>query len=101
MAKGFFPKQHWVEVLAHLDSDSTEPVEIELNQYGVIVDHTMVSFITDTDKDILLEVERAGLLKSDFAGLVVLEYRAPDCLRISDETAGQSVDVRVLALKDD
>lgn len=101
MAKGFFPKQHWAEVIAHLDEETTEPVEIELNQYGVIVDHSMVSFITDTEEDFVLEVDRAGLLQSGFAGLVMLEYLAPDRLRISDEAAGQSIDVAVLALKEE
>ncbi len=97
MAKGIFPKHHWRELLAHLGTDKSEFVEIEITQYGVIVDHTMVSFITDTDADYEFRVARADLLKTDTEELVTLHYET-DQLSVICEVAGTLVRMPAVAL---
>jgi hypothetical protein len=97
MAKGIFPKHHWRELLAHLRAETSEFVDIEITQYGVIVDHTMVSFITDTDSDYEFKVLRTELLKTDTEELVTLDYEA-DQLSVICEVAGTLVRIPAVAL---
>lgn len=74
MAKGIFPLGHWNDVLAHVASHQELEVEIEITQYSVIIDHTMVSFITDATEDVGFVVSREALLKTNSTSLVTIEF---------------------------
>jgi hypothetical protein len=84
MFRGIFPKTHWSDLLDHLERDAQEIVEVEICRDGVVVDDTLVSFISEIDEDVRLLIERDELLKTRTQGLVELKYDSNDTLLVED-----------------
>lgn len=89
MFRGIFPKSHWNDLLDHLERDAQEIVEVEICRDGVVVDHTLVSFISEIDDDVTLLIERDELLKTRTQGLVELKYESNDTLLVEDSASDQ------------
>ena len=64
-------------------------VEVEINRDGVIVDHELVSFISELDDDVVMLIERDKLLETRTDGLVELKHYSNESLLIEDETNRQ------------
>ena len=84
MFRGIFPKSHWSDLLDQLERDAQEIVEVEICRDGVVVDDTLVSFISEIDEDVRLLIERDELLKTRTQGLVELKYDSNDTLLVED-----------------
>lgn len=89
MFRGIFPKTHWSDLLDSLEREASEIVEVEICRDGVVIDHTLVSFISEIDEDITLLVERDELLKTRTQGLVELKYDSNDTLMVEDSASHQ------------
>jgi len=89
MFRGIFPKTHWSDLLDHLERDAEEIVEVEICRDGVVVDDTLVSFISEIDEDVRLLIERDELLKTRTQGLVELKYDSNDTLLVEDAAGDQ------------
>lgn len=89
MFRGIFPKTHWSDLLDHLERDAEEVVEVEICRDGVVVDDTLVSFISEIDEDVRLLIERDELLKTRTQGLVELKYDSNDTLLVEDAAGDQ------------
>lgn len=87
--RGIFPKTHWNDLLNYLEANGPEIVEIELNHDGVVVDHSLVSFISELDEDVVLLVEKDKLMTTRTNGLVEIKYHSNDAILIEDETNRQ------------
>ena len=90
MFRGIFPKTHWNDLLNYLDHSGPDIVEIEFSRDGVIVEHSIVSFITEVDHEVALLVEKEKLLTTRTDGLVELKYYSNDALLVEDETNRKS-----------
>lgn len=86
MFRGIFPKTHWSDLLDHLERDAEAIVEVEICRDGVVVDDTLVSFISEIDEEVRLLIERDELLKTRTQGLVELKYDSNDTLLVEDAT---------------
>ncbi len=84
MFRGIFPKTHWSDLLDHLERDAEDIVEVEICRDGVVVDDTLVSFISEIDEEVRLLIERDELLKTRTQGLVELKYDSNDTLLVED-----------------
>ena len=89
MFRGIFPKTHWSDLIDTLEKETHDIVELEICRDGVVVDHTLVSFISEVDDDVQLLVERAELLKTRTQGLVELKYDSNDTLMVEDAASRQ------------
>jgi len=89
MFRGIFPKTHWNDLLDSLVKHDTQLVEIEINRDGVVVDHALVSFISEVDEELTFYVALDELLKTRTLGLVELKYFSNDKLLVEDETNRQ------------
>lgn len=89
MFRGIFPKTHWSDLLDTLESETHDIIELEICRDGVVVDHALVSFISEVDDDVQLLVERAELLKTRTQGLVELKYNSNETLLVEDSANHQ------------
>lgn len=89
MFRGIFPKTHWNDLLDHLERDADEVVEVEICRDGVVVDDTLVSFISEIDEAVVLLIAREELLKTRTLGLVELKYDSNDTLMVEDAASHQ------------
>ena len=89
MFRGIFPKTHWNDLLDSLEREAGEVVEIEICRDGVVVDHTLVSFISEVDADVQLLLERDSLLTTRTQGLVELKYDSNDTVMVEDASHHQ------------
>jgi hypothetical protein len=89
MFRGIFPKTHWNDLLDSLVKQDTQLVEIEINRDGVVVDHALVSFISEVDEELILFVTLNDLLKTRTLGLVELKYFSNEKLLVADDTNRQ------------
>lgn len=90
MFLGIFPRTHWNDLLDSLEKSGDELIEIEFNRDGVIVNHMLVSFITELDEETTVYVTLAELLRTRTQGLVELKYHSNDSLLIEDPLHGES-----------
>ena len=86
MFRGIFPKTHWNDLLDHLEKSGPDIVEVEINRDGVIVDHELVSFISELDDDVVMLIERDKLLETRTEGLVELKHYSNESLLVEDGT---------------
>ncbi|HCH23821.1 MAG TPA: hypothetical protein DE179_05935 [Oceanospirillaceae bacterium] len=84
MFRAIFPSTHWRDVLDLLDTENSRIVEIQINRYGVIVDDTLVSFISEIEDEVMLFVQRDKLRSTRTNGLVEIRYHSNHKLLIED-----------------
>lgn len=89
MFRGIFPKNHWNDLLDYLEKSGPDVIEVEINRDGVIVDHELVSFISELDDDVVMLIERDKLMKTRTDGLVELKHYSNESLLIEDSTNHQ------------
>ncbi len=87
MVRGYFPAHHWHDVLRYVADADDLWVNIEITEYSVIIDHTLVSFITETDQDVEFRVKRQELLTTDTQGMVEVSWDGTGLFTICDELA--------------